>query len=166
MINTVSLRELSPDDLPLFFEQQLDPAANHQAAATVEDPADRAAFDAHWVRILHNPEVKVRTILVGEQVAGYVASFVRFGEPEVSYWLGREYWGGGVATRALAEFLEELPIRPIYGRAAVDNVASVRVLAKCGFVESGRDRFFSHSRGHEVEEVILKLTANEDPSGL
>src|SRR4051812_44105320 len=123
MLNAVSLREVRPDDLPVFFEQQLDPDANHEAAATVEDPTDRAAFDAHWVRIFRNPEVKARTILVGERIAGYVASFVRFGEPEVSYWLGREFWGRGVATRALAEFLRDLPIRPIYGRAAVDNLA-------------------------------------------
>jgi len=40
----VCLRDVEEDDLPLFFEQQLDPAANHTAAFTATDPTDRDAF--------------------------------------------------------------------------------------------------------------------------
>jgi len=95
-------------------------------------------------------------------VAGYLASFERFDQPEVCYWLGREYWGQGVATTALTQYLKDLPVRPLYARAAIDNTASLRVLAKCGFVIVGHDRDFAHARGQEVEEVILQLTANDD----
>jgi len=54
-------------------------------------------------------------------------------------------------------FLKEIPLRPLYARAAHDNRASIRVLEKCGFVIVGQDRGFSNARGREVEEVILKL---------
>ncbi len=153
----VRLREVRPDDLPVFFQHQLDPAAVQMAAFTAEDPADRAAFDAHWARILADEGIITRTVLVDGAVAGHVVSFERFGQPEVSYWIGRGYWGRGVATAALRLFLDELPGRPLYARAATDNSASLRVLEKNGFTVSGRDRYFANARGEEIDEVILVL---------
>ena len=43
----------------------------------------------------------------------------------------------GIATRALEEFLRLEATRLLYGGAARDNVASIRVLTKCGFVVVG-----------------------------
>jgi len=90
-------------------------------------------------------------------VVGHIASFERLGKPEVSYWIGKEYWGKGLATKALSEFLSQVKVRPVYARAAKDNTASLRVLEKCGFKISGEDKGFSHARGKEVEEFILEL---------
>lgn len=158
MRSEVVLREVTKGDLPVFFDQQLDPAAHRMAAFTRGDPADREAFMAHWARILGDDAVTLRTILFEGRVAGHIASFERFGEREVTYWIGREYWGRGLATGALRAFLPELESRPLYARAAKDNVASIRVLQKCGFVISGHDQGFANARGEEVEEAILKLT--------
>lgn len=154
---SITLRPVEDADLPIFFSQQLDPDANFMAAFTAENPGDRAAFDAHWARIRSNPAIFMRTILVGEAVAGYLASFEAWGARQVSYWLGREFWGQGIATAALARFLAEVPHRPLAARAAADNAASLRVLQKCGFVEVGREHGFAHARGAEIEEVILRL---------
>jgi len=145
----------------MFFDQQLDSTANHMAAFTCEDPAARDAFDAHWTKILGDDTITTRTIVFGGNVAGHIASFERFGQPEVTYWIGREYWGNGVATRALVAFLEYVKVRPLYARVAKDNVASLRVLEKCGFAITGGDKGFSNARGEEVEEFILSLTATD-----
>jgi RimJ/RimL family protein N-acetyltransferase len=51
----------------------------------------------------------------------------------VGYWLGRSYWGRGIATRALALFLPLVPARPLYAHVASHNTGSMRVLVKCGF---------------------------------
>jgi RimJ/RimL family protein N-acetyltransferase len=130
----VELRELAEEDLPVFFEQQQDPGALHMAAFTAKDPVDREAFSAHWARIRADRSVLTRTIVVDGQVAGSVASYVdpELGAPEVTYWLGREFWGKGIATMALSEFLKEQTARPIYGRAAKDNTGSIRVLESVG----------------------------------
>jgi RimJ/RimL family protein N-acetyltransferase len=158
MTSDVLLRDVTEADLPIFFEQQLDPAANRMAAFTAKDPADREAFTAKWTKILGDDTVK-KAILVNRQVAGSVSSFVApwSGQLEVTYWLGREYWGRGIATKALTEFLGHLKARPVYARAAKDNIASIRVLAKCGFTISGHDKGFANARGEEVEEVVLRL---------
>jgi RimJ/RimL family protein N-acetyltransferase len=155
----LTLREVTDADLPVFFRQQLDPEANHMAAVTPTNPADRAAFDAHWAKIRADDNVTMRTVLVDGQVAGYVATYMddEFQRPAVAYWLGKEYWGRGVASRALSEFLEGVTERPVYGRAAADNAASIRVMEKCGFVLTGYGRIYADARGGEIEEVILVL---------
>ncbi len=166
MTRDVVLRDVTDGDLPIFFDQQLDSKANHMAAFTCEDPADRNAFDAHWTKILGDDTITTRTIVFGGNVAGHIASFERLGQPEVTYWIGKEYWGNGVATRALSAFLEYVKVRPLYARAAKDNVASLHVLEKCGFAIVGDDRGFSNARGEEVEEFILALKADDQGDSL
>ncbi len=157
MTNNLELRDVQPDDLEYFFRYQLDPDALYMAAFTWKDPSDRDAFNARWAKILADKTILVQTILCDGQVAGSVLSYRMEGEPEVSYWLGREFWGKGIATWALGEFLETDRSRPMYARVAKDNLASLRVLQKCGFVIHGEDRGFANAREQEVEEYILIL---------
>lgn len=157
MMLKVSLRQVIASDLPAFFEQQRDPAAVHMAAFTMKDPDDRAAFDAHWARLLVDDSVIMRTIIVDGGVAGSVSSYVGDSGPEVTYWLGRDYWGRGIATAALVEFLKVQTTRPIFARAAADNLASLRVLQKCGFIITGRDQGFANARDRIIDEYLLEL---------
>jgi RimJ/RimL family protein N-acetyltransferase len=154
MVTGVHLRDVSEDDLPIFFEHQLDPEANEMAALT---PRDEEEFILHWAKILRDETVVKRTILFDGSVAGSVVSFERGGKREVGYWIGREYWGRGIATRALSQFLDHVPARPLFAHVAKHNVASIRVLEKCGFRVSGHATAPASERGEEVEELILKL---------
>jgi RimJ/RimL family protein N-acetyltransferase len=130
------IREVSAADLPIFFAQQRDPVANRMAAFPARD---NDAFMTHWTKILADPTVTARTVLLDGQVAGNVVSFERDGRREVGYWVGREFWGRGVATRALAAFLGLVPARPLYAGVAPHNAASIRVLEKCGFTVTGAE---------------------------
>ncbi|MGD2079321.1 MAG: GNAT family N-acetyltransferase [Chloroflexota bacterium] len=159
--HTVYLRRVQEGDRAIFFEQQLDPVANHMAAFSTEDPADREAFASHWDRILAETGITVRTIVADGAVAGHIERFERFGLPEISYWLGNDYWGKGIATQALASFLQEVRERPLYARAAKDNVASLRVLEKCGFAVVGQDKAYANARHQEVEEFLLKMDGDD-----
>ena len=153
----IELREMRESDLDRFFEHQREPAGRRMAAFTAKDPDDRERFFEHWRRILRDPSIVRRTLVVDERIAGHVVSFLRFGEREVSYWLGEAFWGRGLATRALRLFLVELDERPLYARVAKDNVGSLRVLQKCGFEISGQARGFAEARGEEIEEFLLTL---------
>lgn len=153
----VQLRDVQDEDLPLFFEQQLDEDATYMAAFTAKDPSDREAFDAFWQRVRSDSRNMIQTILYAGEVAGNVLSYEHDGQRAVGYWVGKEYWGKGIATKALAAFLPTISTRPLYARAAKDNLASLRVLEKCGFVILGEDKGFSNARGCEVEEFILQL---------
>lgn len=153
----ITLREVEPSDLGIFYAQQLDLDAIRMAAFVSPDRTDRAVFDAHWAKILQSPLNLNRTILADGQVAGHVACFPLGGNLEVTYWLGREFWGRGIATQALAALLRLVATRPIYARAATDNLGSLRVLQKCGFNIIGQDKGFAPARGCDTEEHILRL---------
>ena len=153
----MSLREVVSDDLPIIFAHQIDPSVNHMVAFTNTDPADQEAFTRHWQKLLGDPSITKRTIMYGAMVIGYLVSYELFGERNVGYWLGKEYWGQGLASRALNLFLSEETTRPLYARVAHDNGASLRVLLKCGFVVVGEDSEFSFARQQEVREIVLQL---------
>lgn len=155
--DTIELREVIESDLPIFFEYQSDPDAIYMAAFTAKDPTDKAAFDDHWQRILADKSIIIRTILYRGDVAGSVLSFVQDGKREVGYWTGKEYWGKGITTVALARYLAQVQIRPLYARTAKDNIASIRVLEKCGFKIISEDSGYANARGEETTEFILKL---------
>jgi RimJ/RimL family protein N-acetyltransferase len=160
MTNELLLRNVVNDDLSIFFEYQLDQEANTMAAFTAKDPTNQEAFMAHWHRILMNETVIIQTILFNGVVAGSVSSYEEEGKPEVTYWLGKEYWGKGIATWALTEFLKHHnKTRPIYARVAKDNLGSCRVLEKCGFEIIGESRGFANARGQEIEELLLEFAA-------
>lgn len=159
MNTPLELRPIHPDDLEVLYQQQLDPEANYMAAFTREDPTDRTAYETHMARIMADETILIRTILVQGQIAGSVLSYLMEGQREVSYWLGREFWGQGIATRALAAYLQEVAERPLYARAAADNTGSIRVLEKNGFRRVGEDRYYANARGQEITEFIFILEA-------
>ena len=159
MSGDVQLREVRPADLPIFFEQQWDPDANRMAAVL---PRDREAFMAHWEKCLADPTIVIRTIVFDAAVAGNVVTYERSAHREVGYWLGRDYYGKGIATRALALFLREFGLRPLYAHVAKHNPASVRVLEKCGFTLVGDDKEFATYEGQAIEGYILKLEERLD----
>lgn len=150
----VVLREVTEADLPFFFEHQRDPDALRMAAFPSRD---REAFTAHWMKILADETAVTKTILFEGAVAGHVACFERDGKREVGYWIGREYWDRGIATRALSELLGHVQERPLFAHVAKHNLGSLRVLEKCGFQRAGEDKELSSVDGQVVEGLILKL---------
>ena len=126
----VFLRDVEPGDLPIFFEHQRDPVA---VALVVFRSRDRAEFDEHWAKILADDACLKKTIVADGQVAGNIGSFGRDGKREVGYWIDRTLWGRGIASEALAAFLRLGQSRPLYAGVAPHNIASIRVLQKCGF---------------------------------
>jgi len=154
------LREVRDTDLDVLFSHWTDPEANRVAAFAPADPSDRGAFDQRWRRIRESNDSTALVIEVDGKVVGSISSWTNEGEREVTYWIGREYWGQGIATRALAEFLAEVErTRPIQASTAADNVGSQRVLEKCGFRRVGVRRAFATSRGEKLDEVFFRLDA-------
>jgi RimJ/RimL family protein N-acetyltransferase len=151
------LRELRDEDLGVLFEQWADPVAVQMAAFTAPDHMERDAFERRWARLRADDTILNRAIVVGGQVTGTIGSWGDAGEREVTYWIGRAHWGKGIATCALRAFLLVDKARPLHARAAQDNVASRRVLEKCGFRVVGTDRGFAEARSAEIEEFLLEL---------
>jgi RimJ/RimL family protein N-acetyltransferase len=146
------IRDVVEADIPIFFEQQRDPDARRMA---VFPEREQGEFTAHWQKLLASDDVTKKTILSGREVAGNIVCFDRADKRLVGYWLGREFWGQGLATRALAELLIEVTERPLYAYVAKTNIGSARVLEKCGFELT--DHRIRHEELGEVEEDLYVL---------
>ena len=153
MGDEVRLRDVEPGDLPIFYEQQLDAEATRMAAFPARD---RAAFDAHWAtNILGNPAAVIQTILLDGQVAGNIGSWRQDGVRLVGYWIGKEHWGKGVATRALDAFPHLGTERPLHAHVARHKAGSIRVLEMCGFGIEREENV--ESAGKDIAELVLVL---------
>ena len=134
MSGEVRIRQVVPDDLPIFFENEADPEAARMASFPSRD---RASFDEHWAKIMRDERNIVRAVEANGVVVGNIGSWQQEGERYVGYWIGREHWGRGLATAALTVLVAELTDRPLFAHVVDTNVASIRVLEKCGFRRIG-----------------------------
>ncbi len=156
----VALRAVRESDLDDLFAQLSDPESVTMAAFTSESHTDRAAFDAWMARLMTSPDIMVRAITCDGDLVGSIASFVVDGQTEVSYWIERTAWGRGIASRALALFVEQIPVRPLFASAASDNLGSLRVMQKVGFRPVGTEVSFAAARRMQIEETIMRLDAD------
>jgi RimJ/RimL family protein N-acetyltransferase len=150
----VRLRPVEASDLDVLYEHRTDP----EAAAMAAFPArGRDQFDAQWAKILLDDTAVALTILADGVVAGVLNSWPDEGRRLIGYWIGREYWGRGVATRALDQFVNEMPDRPLYARVAAHNAASIRVLQKCGFQRDHAQEALAPKPDDDIEAFIFVL---------
>ncbi|KAB8165737.1 GNAT family N-acetyltransferase [Streptomyces sp. 3MP-14] len=134
----IRLRDVVDEDLEEFLAQEHDPEAVRRSRFP---PREREAFLRHWrTRVLGVPGVFVQAVTVDGELAGNVVAWWEGERRFLGYWLGREFWGRGVGSRAVALFLERERHRPLYADPFVGNVGSVRLLARLGFREAGRER--------------------------
>lgn len=150
----VSLRMVEDQDLGVFFDQQADPEASEMAAFPSRD---RDRFSAHWTRSRANPVAESRTIVADGAVAGNITSWEQDGQRLLGYCLGREYWGRGVATEALGQFVRQVTTRPLYAHVAEHNIGSARVLEKCGFRRDREAEAGAPRSDDGIEELIFVL---------
>ncbi len=150
----LTLRPVVPSDLPILYAQQCDPDAAQMAAFPMRD---YEPFMTHWHKILRNPDGLIRAIEVDGHVVGNIAAYSQDNMREVGYWLGREYWGKGIGTQALREFLAIEQTRPLYAHVAKHNIGSLRVLQKCGFAIEGEEAIAADEKSEAFIEVLLKL---------
>ena len=153
----IKLRATQISDLEFLFQFQLDDESCYLAAFMPIDWTNKAAYIDKYTKLLNDQTVNNQTILLDNIIVGSIAKFVIEGETEITYWLDKKYWGKGIATKALMEFLAIETYRPIFGRIAFDNYGSQKVLENCGFVKIVSDKGFANARQTEIEELIYEL---------
>jgi RimJ/RimL family protein N-acetyltransferase len=130
----VTIRPVEEADLPILYEHRADPLASEMAVVPARTKPE---FMALWATILADEATAARAIVADGTVVGMILSWVEDGDRTVGYWIGREYWGRGYATRGLALLAAEIAERPLMANVVDTNTGSRRVLEHCGFVRVG-----------------------------
>lgn len=132
-------------------------------AMTASIPYPYALSDAEaFLSNVRNEEGRKvsRVILLDDQLVGGIGLGPRpGGEEEIGYWIGKPYWGRGIATLAVRAFLavlDELGVGgDIEARTVASNRPSQRVLEKNGFVYSGEGTCVTPAR--DADTMPAKL---------
>jgi [ribosomal protein S5]-alanine N-acetyltransferase len=128
------------------------------AAFTAKDTFNKSAYVEKYSKFLLDPTIHMYTIRINEIIVGSISKFVMFDESEITYWIDKSFWGKGIATVALREFLKIELSRPIYGRTSFDNFGSQKVLLSNNFEKIGTDKGFANGSGEEIEEFVYMLS--------
>ena len=85
----------------------------------------------------------------------------------VGYWLGRPYWGRGIASRALARLsehaLRSLDLARLDATVYEWNLASCRVLEKAGYVREARLRKSAVKEGRIIDTFLYARVKPDEP---
>ena len=126
-----------------------------EGAVLMDGPAD----DEWWMAIITDAE--------SGTTYGDLALRLSWGgrSAEVGYTLAAEHWGHGYATEALRGFLtylfNDVGVHRVMGMLHPDNVASARVLERCGFLFEGQTRQ-SYWVADEVSDDVLYGLVRDD----
>lgn len=155
----IRLRRTTADDVPMLHAFELDPYSNELAGTK---PRDWSTFQARWADILSDADgtmtgVTPRVILADGVLVGAVNISPQEGLDSIGYWIAREHWGRGIASRAVALMLTEFVRRPLVATAAAHNHPSIRVLQKNHFVVASRCMTPETARSMQRETVTLVL---------
>ena len=80
---------------------------------------------------------------------------------EIGYWLGRAWWGRGLATASVGHFVpwvaQTFGFARLFAQVFETNPASMRVLEKCGFQREGVLRSHALKDGRYLDEVVYGI---------
>ena len=119
-----------------------------------------------WLRLVaeSTPETNFAVAVAGEAVGGIGITLqddVSRRSAEIGYWLGRAYWGRGIATaavRALTDWaFAHFDLCRLYAGVFEWNPASARVLEKAGYVLEGRLRRSVTKDGRTIDQLLHAL---------
>lgn len=162
---SVKLRKFSIKDIDRIMELFLDENITNGIGITLSEkpPKITRKFETTWLKKTisnygkkkpkgYNLAITLDNILIGS--IGMNKIDYENKNIEIGYWIGKDYWGKGFATKALKQFLDFInkkhnPKR-VYGYAFTFNTGSKRVMEKCGFklegirkcVKKGKDKFY------------------------
>lgn len=155
------LRPSRPDDAPCFALGlgQYDVA---RWLAPIPWPFT-LAMAAEWLRGAPENRPERAMFIIDLPGRGLIGAVVL--TEELGFWIARPHWGRGFATEAASAVVDwhfrGCNSGGIGSSAHHRNAASLRVKAKLGFIETGRDRRYSHTMQRNEEHVLTRLSRED-----
>ena len=125
----------------------------------------------NWIQFIKENEVKTRFVIatkneaIGE-IGVVIQPDVHLYSAEIGFWVGENFWGQGIMTQAVSWMMDycfkELGLRRVFADVIEYNLASQKVLQKCGFQLEGlfRDNVFKNDEFHN-QLVFARLSSDD-----
>ena len=161
-----TIREYRPDDAESLAKH----ANNRRVWLGLRDlfPHPYAIENAHEFLRQATAEKPTTKFCIDIESAAAGGIGIRIGEDvhrhvgQLGYWLGEKFWGRGIMTETVSEFVnycfKKFPLHRIYAEAYANNLASARVLEKAGFVLEGRLRKNVVKDGKVLDSLLFAKT--------
>jgi [ribosomal protein S5]-alanine N-acetyltransferase len=168
----VELRPYCDEDVPLLQRYLNDPITTRYLTSAIAQPytqADAEYWVYHLSRSMGAQAIQWQGQFVGD-IGAFCGNFEKAYSAEMGFWLGREFWGRGIATRALTIVTQQLFTQTKIVRASaqvfIGNNASCRVLQKCGYTQEAHLRLAAYKNGHHHDVLLYtQLKPTETPQG-
>ena len=112
----------------------------------------------------HNPNHILAIEINGEAVGGvgiHPQEDIHCKNAELGYWLAEKYWGNGIISRAIPQMVEygftHFDINRIFARPFGSNIASQKVLEKCGFTLEARFKNTIYKQDQFQDELVYAI---------
>ncbi|MFI6941674.1 GNAT family N-acetyltransferase [Streptomyces sp. NPDC050418] len=168
---TYEIRAATPEDAAALVEAHL---RNREHLRTT-DPVRADSFFTVEGQLARLNDGSVRWIIThGDKVIGRAdlsgVALGPFRSAALGYWIDGEYLGRGLAVRAaetmLAHARDDLGLHRVEAATLTDNLASQRVLAKCGFEKIGFAPTYLHINGAWRDHFLFQRILHDDPPPL
>ena len=170
MKDKISLRKFRRTDLDAIMKKFVDKDVIRAIGLDKDLKDITRKFESEWLdKTIKNYRLKkpsvynLAILLDGEHIGTIGCHKINYEDKnlEIGYWIGKDYWGQGYATKALKQYLKEIkkkfdPVRVVAYHFTF-NPASGRVLEKCGFKKEGTKRKAKKIGKKYVDENIYAL---------
>jgi ribosomal-protein-alanine N-acetyltransferase len=133
-VNSLELRYFSINDAARISELLNDDKMAEWASNIPYPYSDKDALD--WLDSCLEQNCSPHAILLENDIVGCISYWPTDNKIEIGYWVGRQYWGKGICTRAIKLLMgqDQFPKgKVIVAEVAAENTASKKVLLNCGF---------------------------------
>ncbi|MCY4329613.1 MAG: GNAT family protein [Endozoicomonadaceae bacterium] len=132
-------------------------------------------YARNWIHYIKQHHDDTRFVIATENEAigeiGFITQpDVHLYSGEVAYWIGEQYWGQGIATKALKYLInyafKEKGMKRLYADILEYNKASCRVLQKCGFQLDGVMRSHIFKKNRFYDQLVFSLLSDDVASSI
>ncbi|XP_004494668.1 uncharacterized protein [Cicer arietinum] len=124
-----------------------------------------------FIRDVCIPHPWRRSICLNDRSIGFVSVYPWSGDDrckaDIGYAVAANYWGQGIATKALKIALSQVfidfpDLLRLQAFADVDNTGSIRVLEKAGFLREGVLRKYTYIKGIIKDLVVFSFLSTDE----